>query len=58
MNLIEMRFSLIKLLLPIFRVVVLLRYYKIVRRDKGVVGHSGYGIGRGEADDKQMGCVR
>ena len=49
MNQIEMRLSLIALLLPIFRVVIFLRYFKIVGRDEGDMGHSWYGIGRGEA---------
>ena len=58
MNQIEMSLSLIALLLPIFRVVILLRYFKTVCRVEGDMGHSWYGIGRGEAHDGQMGCVR
>ena len=40
MNQVIMRLSLIELLLPIFRVVVSLRYFKIVGHDEGDMGQS------------------
>ena len=48
MNQIEMKLSLIKLLLPFFCVVVLLRYFEIVGRDEGgwVLHGMEWGVGK------------